>query len=198
MIPLREWRRSTGADAVIYPQSEPASLDVLVRPATPADARFMHQWRQEPSIRRFQPLADASLPQLRAEIAAQRIQDLYRGRGDRFQWVVLVAERPAGWITMVLTNWEHGLAEIGYALSSEYQRQGIMQRALEQILAELFLRAPLERIEARCAVGNTASQRVLERMGFTREGRLRGYFVLDGVRVDNYLYAILRSDYLQA
>lgn len=183
---------------MIHPQSEPAPLDVLVRPATPADARFMHRWRQEPSIRRFQPLTNAALPQLRAEIAAQRIQDLYRGRGDRFQWVVLVGERPAGWITVVLTNWEHGLAEIGYALSSEHQRRGIMQRALEQILAELFLRSPLERIEARCAIGNTASQKILERMGFTREGRLRGYFVLDGVRVDNYLYAILRSDYLQA
>jgi len=181
---------------VIHPQNEPASPEVLVRPASPADARFMHRWRQEASIRRFQPLTDASLPQLRAEIAAQRIQDLYRGRGDRFQWVVLLAERPAGWITVVLTNWEHGLAEIGYALSSEYQRQGIMQRALEQILAELFLRSPLERVEARCAVDNAASQKVLDRLGFTREGRLRGYFVLDGERVDNYLYAILRSDYL--
>jgi len=181
---------------VIQPDPAAAPTRVSLRPANPADARTMHRWRQEATIRRYQPLADASLPQLRAELAAQRVQDLYRGRGDRFQWIVLVNERPAGWITVVLTNWEHGLGELGYALGSEYQGRGIMLRALEQLLAELFLRAPLERIEARCAVGNTASQRVLERLGFMREGTLREYFVLDGERVDNYLYAILRTDYL--
>ena len=47
-------------------------------------------------------------------------------------------------------------------------------------------------------VDNTASQRVLERLGFRREGLLRGYFVLDQQRVDNYVYAILRSDWLPA
>ena len=31
---------------------------------------------------------------------------------------------------------------------------------------------------------------------FQREGRLRGYFVLDGRRVDHYLYGLLRDDYL--
>ena len=36
---------------------------------------------------------------------------------------------------------------------------------------------------------------VLETVGFTREGRLRSYFVLDGKTVDNYLYAILRDDF---
>lgn len=181
---------------MIHPEPDAASLLVSLRPANPADARLMHRWRQEESIRRFQPLADVSLPQLRAELAAQRVQDLYRGRGDRFQWIVLVDNRPAGWITVVLTNWEHGLGEIGYALGTEHQGRGVMLRALEQIVTELFLRTPLERVEARCAVGNVASQRVLERMGFVCEGTLRGYFVLEGERVDNYLYALLRTEYL--
>ena len=147
-------------------------------------------------MRRFQPLAEAALTQLRAELAAQRIDDLYRGRGERFLWIVLADDQPAGWITLLVTNWEHGLAELGYALSTPYQGRGIMRPALEQLLAELFLHTPLERIEARCAVGNVGSQRVLEALGFVREGTLRGYFVLRGERVDNYLYALLRGEYL--
>ena len=41
-----------------------------------------------------------------------------------------------------------------------------------------------------------ASQRVLERLGFQREGLLRGYFQLDGEWVDNYLFAIVKEDWL--
>ena len=99
--------------------------------------------------------------------------ELRRGRGQKFQWIVLVDAAPAGWITLVVANWEHGLAEIGYALSTPYQRRGVMPAALAQLLADLFLDSPLQRVEARCAVENVASQRVLERLGFRREGLLR-------------------------
>ena len=71
-----------------------------------------------------------------------------------------------------------------------------MPQALTQLLAELFLQTRLERIEARCAIDNVPSQKVLERVGFYLEGQLRGYFVLDGVRVDNHLFTILRDDFL--
>lgn len=147
-------------------------------------------------MRRFQPLHDVPVGQLRADVSAQRLHNLFRGRGERFLWIVELEDVPTGWITLVVANWEHGLAEVGYALSSAYQGQGIMTDALTQLLPDLFLRAPLERIEARCAVGNVASQRVLEKLGFVREGVLRAYFKLHGERVDHVLYALLRSDYL--
>jgi RimJ/RimL family protein N-acetyltransferase len=71
-----------------------------------------------------------------------------------------------------------------------------MTEALQVLLEDLFLNTLLERIEARCATENVASQRVLEKSGFQREGRLKGYFKLFGRRVDNYLYSLLREDYL--
>src|SRR5206468_3774967 len=61
--------------------------------------------------------------------------------------------------------------------------------------ADLFANTLVERVEARCAIENTGSQRVLEKNGFRREGLLRGYFKLRGRRVDNFLYALLRDDY---
>ncbi len=168
---------------------------VTLRPSYPADAPLLQRWRLEPSIQRFQPLTEVSLAQLRAELANNRVDDLYRGRGEKFQWVVLADGQPAGWITLVVTNWEHGLAELGYALSTAQQGRGLMPQALGQLLADLFYRTRLERIEARCAVDNRASLRVLEKLGFRREGRLRSYFVLHGRRVDNYLYSLLRADF---
>ena len=80
----------------------------------------------------------------------------------------------------MVTNWTHGLAEIGYALSTSYQRQGLMPKALAIVLKDLFKRTTLRRIEAHCAVQNVGSIKVLERLGFHREGLLRDYFMLDG------------------
>jgi [ribosomal protein S5]-alanine N-acetyltransferase len=128
-------------------------------------------------------------------VASQRIADLYRGRGEKFQWIIQADGEPVGWITLVVSNWDHGLAEVGYALTSGWQGRGVMAVALEALLEDLFSQTTLERIEARCAVDNTGSQSVLAKTGFTREGRLRSYFRLRGHRVDNYLYSQLREDF---
>ncbi len=173
----------------------PSNPILSLRPAAPRDAELLRQWRAEPSVRRFQPLSDLPTSQLRADLSSQRMSDLYRGRGDKFQWIVEVEGRAAGWITLVVSNWEHGLAEVGYALSTVFQGLGVMTEALQRLLADLFANTSLERIEARCALENTASQRVLEKVGFEREGMLRAYFRLRGRRVDNFLYALLRSDF---
>src|SRR4029079_14409193 len=99
------------------------------RPAPPRDADLLRQWRSEPSVRRYQPLNELPTAQLRADVASQRIADHYRGRGEKFQWIVQVDNQPGGWITLVVSNWEHGLAEVGYALSTIYQSRGVMSEA---------------------------------------------------------------------
>jgi RimJ/RimL family protein N-acetyltransferase len=181
-----EPRRRSGRDVALR-----------LRAANPSDAHLLWRWRTEESVRRHQPLAAVSTDQIRSDLAQQQSADLATERGEKFQWIILVDELPAGWITMVVTNWQHGLAEIGYAFSSRHQGRGRMGPALELLLAEVFLGSTIERIEARCTVDNVASQRVLEGLGFEREGRLRGYFVLHGERTDNYLYALLRSDWTE-
>jgi ribosomal-protein-alanine N-acetyltransferase len=170
--------------------------EVTLRPATPRDAELLRQWRSEPSVRRYQPLNELPTAQLRADVASQRMADLYRGRGEKFQWIVQINGEPAGWITLVVSNWEHGLAEVGYALSSSFQTRGLMTEALQILLEDIFTNTLIDRVEARCAVENIGSQRVLEKNGFQREGLLRGYFRLRGRRIDNYLYSLLREDHL--
>lgn len=171
---------------------------VSIRPAQPSDAAVLQRWRAEPSVRRHQPLGQLSTADLRSDIGAHHDGDLLRGRGQKFQWIVLIDGQPGGWITLMVTNWEHGLAEIGYALSTEFQGRGLMAPALGQVLAELFCASPIERLEARCSIHNIRSHRLLQSLGFRYEGCLRGYFLLDSERVDNHLYALLRADYLAA
>jgi RimJ/RimL family protein N-acetyltransferase len=179
----------------------PAQIDpappVSVRFATAADAQLLQRWRSEPAVRRHQPLGETTLEQVRAELVAQRPAHLRQGSGAKFQWIVMAGPDAAGWLTLVIHNWEHALAEIGYALSTPFQRRGLMPVALGQLLDEIFLSTRLIRIEARCAVDNRASHRVLERCGFQLEGRLRAYCIVDGQRVDNLLFALLRDDHLR-
>ena len=181
---------------MVQPQEKRPQTHVTLRPARPADAALLAGWRAEPTVARYQPLGQLSVAQLRAELANQDVSDLGRGRGEKFQWIVMADREAAGWITLVVTNWEHGLGEVGYALSTPFQRRGITPVALHDLLVELFLTSPLQRIEARCAIDNVGSRKVLEAVGFTREGVLRSYFELRGERMDNYLYAILRDDLL--
>ena len=173
---------------------QPDPVRVTLRPARPADAERLYAWRAQPSVRRHQPLSDASLADLRTDLARQRPEELFQARGERFQWIIEIDGEPAGWITLAVASWEHGIAEIGYALGDAHQGRGYMAVALSELLGRLFEQTALQRIEARCALGNRASQRVLERLGFRLEGRLRSYFELDGRRIDNWLYSILRDE----
>jgi len=177
-------------------QPQVASSPVTLRPTREGDAELLNLWRSEASVGRYQPLGVVTVRRLKTELAAQDHKELYRGRGDKFQWIIQYGDRPAGWITLVATNWDHGLAEIGYALSTPFQRRGITPPALRHLLRDLFLNTTIERIEARCAVGNIGSRKVLETIGFEREGLLRSYFLLRDRRVDNYLYSILREDWV--
>jgi len=171
-------------------------VEVVVRAAQPADAFLLRRWRAEPAVRRFQPLQNVSVARLRAELSSQRPKDLYRGRGDRYTWMIETDGQRAGWITLAIVNWEHGLGELGYALGTRFHGHGTMTAALSQLLPDLLFRTSLQRLEARCSIDNGASRRVLEKLGFVCEGTLRSYFVLQGRRTDHYLYALLREDYI--
>ncbi|KAI9194459.1 hypothetical protein LWI28_006230 [Acer negundo] len=68
-------------------------------------------------------------------------------------------------------------AHIGYAVAEGYWGQGIMTMALKLAISKVFedMRESLVRLEALVEVENKGSQRVLEKVGFQKEGLLRKY-----------------------
>ena len=95
-------------------------------------------------------------------------------------------------------NWSqiHRRAEIGYCLRRDYWRQGIGLEALSAIIAFGFQAMDLNRIHACPWVENVASVRLLEKLGFRREGVLRDEYWEEGAFHDEALYALLRREYL--
>ena len=88
-------------------------------------------------------------------------------------------------------------AEVGYVISKFYWNKGYMTEALEEILCFGFEQMELVRIEAKCFVGNTASERVMLKCGMKPEGILRSYKYVKGNFGDFKLYSILRNEFKQ-
>lgn len=85
-------------------------------------------------------------------------------------------------------------AELGYALGSRYWGKGIATHAVKQVVKAGFSEFPhLERLEALVDVENVASQRVLEKAGFQREGVLRKYVIIKGKSRDRVMFSILSN-----
>jgi RimJ/RimL family protein N-acetyltransferase len=90
-------------------------------------------------------------------------------------------------------DWEKAQIEIGYWLFAQARGRGTATTAA-RFLAEHGFSLGAVRIEARVFVGNTASERVLERAGFTREGILRSMPRRAGGRADMTVFSLLPGE----
>jgi len=80
-------------------------------------------------------------------------------------------------------------AELGYWLGEEFWARGVMTEAVGAFTDFCFDRFSLRRIYAEPFANNRASARVLEKAGFSFEGRLKNNVVKDGQVLDSLLYA---------
>lgn len=86
-------------------------------------------------------------------------------------------------------------AHLGYAVSKEYWNKGIASRALKLSINQVIKDYPeVVRLEALVSVENKASQRVLEKCGFLKEGLLRKYSYVKGELKDLLMYSILSTE----
>lgn len=88
----------------------------------------------------------------------------------------------------------HRKAQVGYWLAEKENRKGYASKALKTLIGFGFEDLHLHRLEATTATTNQPSIRLLERVGFKREGLLREVFWTQGKFVDDYLYSILETD----
>ncbi len=87
------------------------------------------------------------------------------------------------------------MLEIGYALLPTERGKGYCAEAVQLMVDYLFLSKNTERIQAATDVGNVASQNVLERGGFKKEGTLRKAIQHRGAWVDYVIFSILREEW---
>jgi aminoglycoside 6'-N-acetyltransferase len=171
---------------------------LVLRRFTAADAPTFAAYRSVPDVARYQSW-DAPYPEERARgfvawLAGQHPD----APGDWFQIAIASREDPDGLLGdcgFRSRADEPRVVDIGFTLSPAAQGQGYATEAIGELLRYLFADRGKHKVCADCDSRNAASWRLLERLGFSREGTLRGSY-FDGVRwADEHLYGLLADDW---
>lgn len=105
------------------------------------------------------------------------------------------SETLLGGLTLGLVR--RGVAQactLGYWMGQPHAGKGHMTEAVRGAVKFAFSELALHRVEAACLPHNEPSRRLLERVGFQREGEARSYLRINGAWADHLLYAMLASD----
>jgi len=97
-----------------------------------------------------------------------------------------------GTITFWNVQKEHYRAEIGYALHTEFQGQGLMREAMTSVLEYGFNTLNLHSVEANVNPGNKRSIQLLEKNGFVREAYHRENYYYNGHFLDSAIYSLIK------
>ena len=120
---------------------------------------------------------------------------LSQSRVPETNFAITVNDLPVGSISVKPQDTvERCSAEVGYWIGESHWGRGIATVAVSGITRFAFEAYDLERLFAVVNVSNPASSRVLEKVGYQLEGRMRRSAIKDGIVRDQFLYAIIRDD----
>jgi [ribosomal protein S5]-alanine N-acetyltransferase len=170
---------------------------LLLRELDVSDAPDVFIFRSDAYVQRFNdvPMTDVAEARELIEWLKER-----QAEEKRLIWGITLhgKNRVLGMCGFNYWNRDHRRADIGYDLARDYWSQGIMSEALRAMLQFGFEQMNLHRIEAETIVDNTESVRLLERLGFIREGLRREYsWEDDGQFHGSTIYGLLRHEFLK-
>ena len=116
---------------------------------------------------------------------------------DGFQAGIWYKGELAGVVGYHKIDWFNRQVEIGYWLGAVYQGRGLMTEACRALVDHAFNDLGLNRVQIRCATGNTRSCAIPERLGFAREGIITQAEWLYDHYVDLVVYGMLASDWTE-
>ena len=168
--------------------------NLVLRPIGPEDARDLLAIFGDPRVMRYW-----SSPAFEGlEDARRLIEEIAWGLEDcdllECGVTVRGRDRVVGTCTLHRIDREHKRAEIGYSLAREAWGRGLMTEALSALIRHAFRDLDLHRLEADVDPRNDPSIRLLERLGFRREGLLRERYRVNGEVQDSLMFGLLRRE----
>lgn len=164
---------------------------LVIRPADESDADALHPLYADADVMRWwsHPPHD-TIEQTRARVG----KDL--AAPDGRMWAITRPGEDAAIGALFTRAKRPGVAEIGYLLSRDAWGAGLGREAVAALLDKLFGAEAHRRVFADTDPDNLASNRLLERLGFTLEGQLRAEWETHlGVR-DSLIWGLLRDEWL--
>ena len=154
------------------------STDRLVlRRFRDSDAEPLAAYRSDPEVARYQSWSPpVSIDEARRMVGA---------------WAV-ASEAAPGWFQYAVEVRAEGV--LGFTLATAYQGRGYATEAVRCVLTRLFA-SGLRRVSAECDARNKASAKLLERLGFRREGLRVEHTWIKGEWTDDVLFGLLARDW---
>ena len=160
--------------------------NVNLRVVEKEDLPLVGEWRNNPE---FQGEYNLLIQESKAEL--EKRYDNFRPEEKWF----LIEKKDGSEIGLIVLEPEDGMQEIGYSIFPSERGKGYCTEAVIVIVDYLFLSKEIVRIQAHTDTRNSASQRVLEKAGFKREGIIRKHIFMRGEWRDEFLYSILREEW---
>jgi ribosomal-protein-alanine N-acetyltransferase len=85
--------------------------------------------------------------------------------------------------------------ELGYFIKREYWGKGIVTEAAKEVIKFCFEDLGTLKIETGCNADNTASEKIMKKLGMIKEADLKLKVVIDGKFYDRVEYRLLKSEY---
>jgi RimJ/RimL family protein N-acetyltransferase len=166
-----------------------------LRPVADADADALFALHSNAHVLRYwdsPPWTDRARADRFIAVCRQMAED---GTGAR-----LAVDRSSdgeflGWCGLVRWNPDHRSASLGYCLAEAAWGQGYATEAARALLQWGFDTLELNRVQAEVDTRNAGSARVLEKLGFVREGTLREDCVVNGDVSDSWVFGLLRREW---
>lgn len=167
---------------------------LLLRPFTEADADALFALMSNPHILRYwdaPPWADRAQADRFLARCKQAVERnvvplaIVRNRDNMF----------IGWCSLQNIDPGYRSAVLGFCLTKSAWGQGFATEASTALLAWGFNTLDLIRVQSEADTRNAASDRVLHKLGFVREGTLRENCIVNGEVSDSWIYGLLRREW---
>ena len=166
---------------------------LLIRRFTVEDWYSIHEYHSDPFVVQYETFSPFTKEQ--SYEAAE-----YYAQSPNF-WALCLKGRGPLIGHIFLANCNNYVWNLGFILNRKYHQQGYATEACFALLDYVFQQQEAHRIIAECQIKNIASYRLLERLGFQREGHLRqhAFFKRDSqgnpVWIDSYMYGLLKQEW---
>lgn len=128
------------------------------------------------------------------QVPFQEVEKWYGNLGPKERWFI-IEKKDGSRIGQIFHSPRGPHFILGYKLLPSERAKGHCTEAVKIIVDYLFLSNNIVRIQAETNPRNIASQRVLEKAGFRREGLIRKSIFVKGKWEDSLLYSILREEW---
>lgn len=171
---------------------------LILRPVTASDAAAVFMYASNPRLTRFTLFETHETIEDSRWFVEEYRQSRYAIKEPDPFGIVLKSDSLGSMIGGIGAHWvsqPNWTMEIGYSIAEPYWGKGLTTEAIRAVVPYVFSEYPVERLQARVFLGNDASERVLAKTGFTREGVLRSLVFRRDRWWDIVMYSLLRDEW---